>query len=284
MTRGGVLRESATPRSSEVADEELWRHPAFGITLLVFLLTAWSTSYWWSPLQEALTNAELGVAALLDESRVRGLGAVALVLASLLGGLLASFSPCILPLVPLHLAYIGVHEASGLRSLGLSLRFAAGAALALSVLGVFGTLAGLLLAEYRGVTLSIVGIALLYFGVAVVGLAPLPFGTGGPAARANRIGPFGAGAAFCLVTTPCSSPILGAVVAAAAAQPIPGLAVVATVAFSLGYTALVVLGGLLGGGVVAWAQRFRWAAPRALAAALLIAAGLTWIVRGALWL
>jgi hypothetical protein len=53
--------------------------------------------------------------------------------------------------------------------------------------------------------------------------------------------------------------------------------------FSLGYTLLVFLGGLFGGGLVAWASRLRLAAPRAAAAALLVVSGFTLALTGVAW-
>jgi cytochrome c biogenesis protein CcdA len=262
--------------------EPLWRHPVFRWTLACVAGIALSATLWWNSLETVLYDAEFAVAGLLGESRISGVSFVLLPLVGFAGGVLASFSPCVLPLVPLNLAYIGANEATGWRSLGLSLRFVAGAAVVLSLLGIFGDLAGLLLVEYRGIVLLVVGLALIYFGLAVLEAVPHPFGGGGFAIR-RRLGPFGAGAAFSLVTTPCSSPILGAVLAAAAAHPVPGLGVGTMVCFSFGYTLLVFLGGVFGGGLVVWAKRLRLAAPRAAAAALFVASGLSLALTAVAW-
>ena len=260
----------------------LWRHALFRWMLALFAVVSSFAMLGWNFLEVVLHDAEFVAASVLDTFTLSGVSFLLLPVVGFGGGVLASFSPCILPLVPLNIAYVGAHEATGWRSLGLSLRFVAGAAAVLSLLGIFGDLAGLLLVEHRGIMLLVVGCALIYFGLVVSEAAPDLFRGRGLAIR-QRLGPFGTGAAFSMVTTPCSSPILGAVLAAAAAHSVPGLGVATMISFSLGYTLLVFLGGLFGGGLVAWASRLRLEAPRAVAAALLIVSGFTLVLTGVAW-
>lgn len=276
MTGGAAPQDSFAPMLTP-----LWRHPAFRWTLVCFAGVALSSTLWWSSLEALLYDAEFALAGLLDESHIRGVSFVLLPLAGFAGGVLASFSPCILPLVPLNLAYIGAAEASGWRAVSLSARFVAGAALALSALGLAGDLAGFVLIEQRGVMLLIVGLALVYFALITLEVVPLPFP--GRGINQRRFGPVGAGATFALVTTPCASPLLAAVLTAAAAQSVPGLSVATMVGFALGYTILVFLGGAFGGGIVARARQISSPAPRAAAAALLIVTGFAFAAAGAAW-
>jgi len=262
--------------------EPLWQHPLFRWVLTLFATVALSAMFWWNSLEVVLHDAEIVAASAFDTFALGSVSFVLLPVVGFAGGVLASFSPCILPLVPLNVAYVGAHEATGWRSLGLSLRFVAGAAAVLSLLGLFGDVAGLLLVEHRGIMLLVVGFALIYFGLVVSEAVPDLFRGRGIGIR-RRLGPFGAGAAFSMVTTPCSSPILGAVLAAAAAHSVPGLGVATMISFSLGYTLLVFLGGLFGGGLVVWASRLRLAAPRAAAAALLVVSGFTLALTGVAW-
>lgn len=277
-----MTQEHAHPDRLGPIIEPLWRHPLFRWVLTVFAVVGLGATFWWSSLEIVLHDAEFLAARAFDTVPIGGISFVLLPLVGFAGGVLASFSPCILPLVPLNIAYVGAHEATGWRSLSLSLRFVAGAAVVLSLLGIFGDVAGLLLVEHRGSMLLVVGLALIYFGLIVVEAVPDLFGGRGLNFR-RRLGPFGAGATFSMVTTPCSSPILGAVLAAAAARSVPGLGVATMISFSFGYTLLVFLGGLFGGGLVAWASRLQLAAPRAAAAALLVAAGITLVLTGVSW-
>jgi cytochrome c-type biogenesis protein len=262
--------------------EPLWRNPAFRWTLSLAAIAALSTPLWWGRLAAALFQIEFALAGILPDSRIAAASLYLLPLVGLVSGFLASISPCILPLVPLNVAYIGAAEASGWRAVSLSARFVIGAALALSVLGLFGDLAGFVLIEQRGPMLLIVGAALVYFGLVVLEVAPHLF-RGRGAARDRSLGPVAAGAAFSLVTTPCASPLLAALLAAAAAQSVPGLSVATMAGFSLGYTLLVFLGGVFGGRLVGLTKRIPFAAPRAAAAALLVVSGLAFAATGATW-
>lgn len=269
----------------EVEPPPLWQHPAFALSFCVFVAAAFATASSWDTLSGVLYDAEFGLADRFAPQGSNGSFTSTYLLLPLVAfgaGLLASISPCVLPMVPLNIAYIGAHEASGLRAFGLSLRFALGAALALSVLGLFGDVAGFLLIEQRGIMLLIAGLALIYFGLMIVEIAPDPL-AGRDFVGARRLGPFGAGAAFSVVTTPCTSPLLGGVLVAAAANPAPGLSVLTMLAFSLGYTALVFFGGIFGGGLVATARQLNFAAPRAIAAGLLLACGLGFAWTGIAW-
>jgi cytochrome c-type biogenesis protein len=99
----------------------------------------------------------------------------------------------------------------------------------------------------------------------------------------RRLGPVAAGAAFSLVTTPCASPLLAAVLAAAGSQGVPGLGVVSMLGFALGYTLLVFLAGAFGGEMVARLRGASVEAPRAAAAAQLLTAGTGFALVGVLW-
>lgn len=260
----------------------LWRHPAFRGTLAAAGAAAALAPWWWGPVSQALFRLEFAVAGLLPEGAIAGAAWFLLPLVGLGAGLLASLSPCVLPLVPLNVAYIGAADAGGARAVSLSARFVLGAALALSVLGLAGDLTGFLLVEQRGPVLIAVGAALVYFGLAALELAPLPLAGRGPGG-ARRLGPVGAGAAFSLVTTPCASPLLAAVLAAAGAQGVPGLGAASMLGFALGYTLLVFLAGAFGGGVVTRLRRASFEAPRAAAAALLLVAGAGFAWAGLRW-
>ncbi len=270
------------PADPGEVDARLWAHPAFLATLVVSSIVVVSMAYWQDTIESALFDFEWSLSSLLPPERFERVGLLLLPALGFGSGLLASVSPCILPLVPLNVAYIGASGSSGLRSIGLSIRFVLGSALALSVLGLFGDLAGFLMIDHRGPMLLIAGVAMLYFGLAILEVVPAPTRHLLGSSR-RALGPIGAGAAFSLITTPCSSPLLAALLTISAAQAVAGSGVVAMLSFSLGYTMLVFLGGVFGGGLFAWVRRFDLQAPRAAAAALMIACGLTIGYSGAGW-
>ena len=260
----------------------LWRHAAFRWPLLGAGLLALAAPLWWEPVSTLLYDLEFVLAQKLPGDAIAGAAWFALPAIGLVCGLLASISPCVLPLVPLNVAAIGAARLTGWRAASLSGRFVLGAALALAALGLAGDLAGVLLVEQRGWVLLVAGLSLVYFGLAALDIAPIPF-AGRALGAGRRLGPVGAGAAFSLVTTPCASPLVGAVLAASSAQAIPGLGVASMVGFALGYTALVFLGGVFGGGLVARMKQRSSAAPRAAAAALLLVSGVAFAAGGVAW-
>jgi len=222
------------------------------------------------------------VAGLLPEHAIAGASWFVLPVIGLGAGMLASLSPCVLPLVPLNVAYIGASEASGSRAVALSARFVLGAALALAALGLVADAAGFLLIEQRGPVLAVVGALLFYLGLASLELVPVPF-SGRAFGGRSKLGPVGAGATFALLTSPCQSPLLGGVLAAAGAQGVPGLGAASMAGFALGYTWLVFLAGAFGGGLVARLRRRSFDAPRAAAAALLLVLGAGFVASGIAW-
>jgi cytochrome c-type biogenesis protein len=255
------------------------RHPAFRTVLGAGLLLLAVFPVWWPPLEHALFEAEGALTRLLPLDRVGGLHWVALPAAGLVGGLLASVSPCVLPLVPLNAAYVGAGRPGAARATLASAGFVAGAVLTLSILGLFAELAGAVFVQHRGPIRLAVGGILLLLGAVKAELLPFPRL---PAPAGTRgLGPVAAGATFALVTTPCASPILLAVLAAAAAQTVPGLSVATMASFAIGYTALVFAAGVGGGGV---SERFgSHPGLQAGAAAVLLLAGLGFVVSGWLW-
>ena len=260
----------------------LWRHSAFLGPLAAAAFAAAAAPLWWAPLSTWLVDDEFALASLVD---LGGLGDTAWFLLPVIGfgcGLLASISPCVLPLVPLNLATIGVAGATGRRAVGLSARFVLGSALALAALGLLGDLAGFLLIEQRGPVLIVAGVVMLAFGLIALEVIPAPF-AGQAFGTGRTLGPVGAGAAFSLVTSPCASPLIGGVLAAATATGVPGLPVVAMVGFSLGYTALVFVTGVFGAGLLQRLPRTSLAAPRAAASALLLVLGAVFSALGIAW-
>jgi cytochrome c-type biogenesis protein len=260
----------------------LWRHSAFRWPLAAAALAAAGAPLWWAPLSSLLVDAEFAAARLVDASR---LGEAAWFLLPAVGfgcGLLASFSPCVLPLVPLNLATIGAAGASGRRAVSLSARFVLGSALALAALGLLGDVAGFLLIEQRGPVLIVAGLGMLAFGLVALEAIPAPF-AGRTFGSGRALGPVGAGAAFSLVTSPCASPLVGGVLTAATATGVPGLPVLSMVGFALGYTALVFLAGVFGGSLLQRLPRTALMAPRAAAAALLLVCGVAFTALGIAW-
>jgi cytochrome c-type biogenesis protein len=162
------------------------------------------------------------------------------------GGLLASVSPCILALLPVNLSYIGTLKLTSRRdALVKAGQFVLGAVTILSLFGLASSFAGAVLIDYRGYFSLGVGLLMALMGLGLAGLIRLPL----PQLQLDTplSSPYGVGLGFALVSSPCASPVLFAVLAAAAASGSQGLAVLTMVSYALGYTALIFLASLVTG-------------------------------------
>jgi cytochrome c-type biogenesis protein len=163
-----------------------------------------------------------------------------------LGGLLSSFSPCILPMLPINLSYIGTLKIeSRWDALKKSSLFVLGAATALSAFGLFSSLSAALFVDHRGPVDIAIGSVILTMGLSMAGLFRLPL----PCINLSipNAGPYGVGLTFALVTSPCASPVLFAVLAAGASTGSQAISILAMIGFALGYTALIFFASLFAG-------------------------------------
>lgn len=163
-----------------------------------------------------------------------------------IGGLLASVSPCILALLPVNLSYIGTLNIKSrwdaFTKAGL---FVLGAVTILSLFGLVSSFAGAVMVEYRGYINVVVGLIMGLMGLWLMGVVKLPL----PQMNVNlpQAGPYGVGLTFALVSSPCASPVLFAVLAAAAATGSQILGTLTMVSYALGYTMLIFLASLFTG-------------------------------------
>jgi len=162
------------------------------------------------------------------------------------GGVLASVSPCILALLPVNLSYIGTLKIQSrwdaFTKAGL---FVLGAVTILSLFGLVSSFAGAVMVDYRGYINVVVGVIMAIMGLWLMGIVHLPL----PTLNVNlpKAGPYGVGLTFALVSSPCASPVLFAVLAAAAATGSQILGTLTMVSYALGYTILIFLASLFTG-------------------------------------
>ncbi len=138
-------------------------------------------------------------------------------LSAFLGGVLVSFSPCVYPLVPVTLGFIGVKAgASRLKGFLLSLVYVLGLAVTYSVLGLIASLGGRLFGEISSHPASflVIGNACILAGLSFFDV--ISFGFSG-ARLANKVQKGGYGSSFLLgmasglVAGPCTAPALGTI-------------------------------------------------------------------------
>jgi cytochrome c-type biogenesis protein len=162
------------------------------------------------------------------------------------GGLIASVSPCILALLPLNLTYIGTRNITSRGDAFIKAGlFVLGNVIILGLFGLVSSFAGAVMVEYRGHINVIVGAIILIMGFGLLGLIRIPL----PQINldGSNFGPFGVGLTFALVSSPCASPVLFAVLAAAGASGSQLLAVLTMASYAFGYTIIIFLASLLTG-------------------------------------
>jgi cytochrome c-type biogenesis protein len=182
-----------------------------------------------------------------------------------IGGLLSFASPCVLPLVPAYLGYLGGSSVSGMvedKRAGLfhSLAFVAGFSLVFVVLGASVGILSSLLSRYLVWIQRIGGIVLIVFGLHTLGLLKIPFlyyDTRSEMRRggAGYLSSFLMGIVFSAGWAPCVGPILTAILllASSTQTAIQGAGLLFVYALGLGLP--FVLAGLVVGSLTAWLRR-----------------------------
>lgn len=129
--------------------------------------------------------------------------------AAFFAGVLSFLSPCVLPLVPTYLLYLGGERG---RPLFNALFFILGFGLVFLLLGLPFTFLGNFLFAHRQTLVQVGGVVLILFGLYMLGLRPrfaVSLRYEGETGR--PLGAFLFGATLALAWTPCIGPILGAI-------------------------------------------------------------------------
>ena len=199
------------------------------------------------------------------------------------GGVLASVSPCVLAMLPLNLSYIGtLGPLSRLQAIVRVGGFVAGTVVVLSLFGLIASFASAIVVDHRGPVHLVVGLLILVMGLNVGGWLPLTLPRLPELPPAG--GPFLVGVGFALVSSPCASPVLFSVLAAAASTGSTLLSVITMVSYALGYTVVIAATSLWVGLISATRQLLsRGATLTRVSALVLLAAGLSYIFQGLIW-
>ncbi len=156
-------------------------------------------------------------------------------------GLLSFISPCVLPMLPTFLLLLAGSSQEGReRLLGNTLAFLAGFTLVFLAMGATATLLGQLVLNYWKVLEKAAGVILILLGLFMSGWwTPLfllqdrrPFLQ---QKKEGILGSFFLGASFTLGWTPCTGPILTAILMAAGSQQTARQGIFLLLAYALGF-------------------------------------------------
>ena len=168
-----------------------------------------------------------------------------------IAGVVTSFTPCIYPMIPIIVGYIGGRkEKSRLKSFTLSLSYVVGMAATYSALGAFAALTGQFFGQIQThyVTNLIVGNIIILLGLSMLGVFTLPipkFLSGPTGVRKKRDGLFGAlslGFASGFVAAPCTAAVLAVLMTYVAKRQniILGMSLLFSFALGMGFLLLLI--------------------------------------------
>ncbi len=204
--------------------------------------------------------------------------------AAFVAGLLASLTPCVYPMIPITAAYLGGSGARGPagRSIGLSLCYMVGLALMYSALGAAAALTGVIFGSWAGnpfVNLFVAAFfVLLGLSMLDVFAIPMPGFMAKLSARGGSGGYAGAfmvGVVSGLVSTPCTAPVVMAILTLVASTGNVAYGASLLFVFALGMGLLLAVVGASAGALAALPKSGRWMlAVKWLFGVALIAAGI----------
>ncbi len=175
---------------------------------------------------------------------LRRFGATWTVVLILLGGLLLNLTPCVLPMIPVNLAILGVgaQGSSRARGFGLGAAYGAGIAVVYGMLGLVVVLSGSQFGALNSspgfnaaiaVVFAVLGLAM--FDVIQIDLTRFQGGTGGsPARRGSYVAAAGMGGIAALLAGACVAPVVIAVLLLSGTLYAAGAAVGLVLPFVLG--------------------------------------------------
>jgi cytochrome c-type biogenesis protein len=195
----------------------------------------------------------------------------------MLAGLVSFLSPCVLPLVPPYLAYLGgttierltdggkaaeLDDAVWRRVVAAALVFVLGFTTVFVALGAGASVLGQVVQSYRGALSTIAGVLIILFGLHFVGVLRIRLlyvekRFHADTTRASLLGAYLMGLAFAFGWTPCVGPVLATVLTLAAQERSLGAGVWLLFVYSLGLGIPFVLAAMAVRPFLGFMHRFR---------------------------
>lgn len=192
---------------------------------------------------------------------------------ALIAGVLSFISPCVLPLVPPYLCYIGgvsldqltgdAPDSAARHRVALSaFTFVLGFSTVFVILGATASAIGRLIATHLDTLAIIAGIVIIVMGLHFLGVFRIDLMNrqARVEVRSQPSGPLGAyviGLAFAIGWTPCIGPVLAAILAVAGSEQTVTRGAALLAVYSLGLGIPFVIAGFFAGAFMHFMQRFR---------------------------
>ena len=200
------------------------------------------------------------------------------------GGIVVSFTPCVYPLIPISISYIGFETAgSKIKGFVLSLIYVTGIAITYSTLGLLASLTGTIFGEISAnpITYLFVGIFVIIFGLSMFGLFNLP------SLGVSKIHVFKKhdylstlilGIISGLIISPCLTPVLGSILLYLTTKKSVLYGFTLLLSFAYGMGLVLILAGTFSAVLVNLPKSGRWLAYiKRFCASILIIVGIYYI-------
>jgi cytochrome c-type biogenesis protein len=180
-------------------------------------------------------------------------------------GVLTSLTPCVYPVIPVTVTYIGGAAAGNRRrAVTLSLTYVAGLSLVYAGLGVLAAMLGKMFGTFTQSpwVYGGVGVVIVVFGLGMLDLFQFPSWLGGVqakgASRGGYLGAFFIGATAAFVTAPCSAPVLGTLLLTVAKSQNVVWGSFLLLVFALGLSLLLLFLGIFSGSLSSLPKPGSW--------------------------
>ncbi len=155
-----------------------------------------------------------------------------------IGGLLTSFGPCALSLLPITVAYLAGFK-NNQNPLQRTISFCSGIVISLVILGTLSGFLGRIYGQLPGLFSIFISFLSIFMGLNLLGILKLSLPSGpNPEIWTNRVppalAPVSAGLAFGLASSPCTTPVLAVLLAWVAKQGNPLTGTIFLGSFALG--------------------------------------------------
>jgi thiol:disulfide interchange protein DsbD len=200
-----------------------------------------------------------------------------------MAGFLASLTPCVYPVIPIIMGYVGARSGGRkLKGFFLSLFFVLGLSLVYSLLGVAAAKTGSLIgiSFQNPLVVAIIAAIFIIMGLSLAGLfsIPVPAWISSKVARSNKsdiLGSLLVGGVSAIIAAPCVGPVLIALLSWISQSGNIFLGFWLTMVFSLGMSVIFLIAGTFSGAISALPRGGQWmSAVKYFFAALLIAGGI----------